>query len=101
MFLGYSSVSKAFKVFNFSRETVEETDHVTFDEDSFIHDRIDHPPSILSEFTLSPSDHFPEFLPNVTDHVVHNIYQIVNSHSDSEDQAVVSKEAEPSNSSNQ
>ena len=42
VFLGYSSVSTAFKVFSLSRQIVEETDHVTFDVDSFMHDRIDH-----------------------------------------------------------
>ncbi|KAI3718436.1 hypothetical protein L6452_19307 [Arctium lappa] len=32
IFLGYSSVSKAYRVFNKRRQTVEETIHVTFDE---------------------------------------------------------------------
>ncbi|KAI3735667.1 hypothetical protein L6452_15175 [Arctium lappa] len=32
IFLGYSSISKAYRVFNKRRQTVEETIHVTFDE---------------------------------------------------------------------
>ena len=36
VFLGYSSVYKPFRVFNISRQIVEETAHVTFNEDSFI-----------------------------------------------------------------
>ncbi|XP_023730984.1 uncharacterized protein LOC111878708 [Lactuca sativa] len=53
VFLGYSSVSKGFKVFNLLKKTIEETTRFTFIEDSFIHDRIDHPSSILSELTSS------------------------------------------------
>nr|KAJ0187835.1 hypothetical protein LSAT_V11C900485740 [Lactuca sativa] len=45
VFQGYSNVSKAFRVFNISRKIVDEVFHVTFDEDSFIHDRVDHPSS--------------------------------------------------------
>ena len=32
IFLGYSSISKAFRVFNKRRQTIEETIHVTFNE---------------------------------------------------------------------
>ncbi|KAI3685762.1 hypothetical protein L6452_35020 [Arctium lappa] len=32
IFLGYSSISKAYRVFNKRRQSVEETSHVTFDE---------------------------------------------------------------------
>ncbi|GKG50205.1 hypothetical protein Tco_0521305, partial [Tanacetum coccineum] len=32
-FLGYSSVAKAFRVFNIRRQEMEETIHVTFSED--------------------------------------------------------------------
>ena len=53
VFLGYSSVSKAFGVLNISRQIIEETVHVTFDEDSFICDQVDHPSSILNELTFS------------------------------------------------
>ncbi|KAL7610740.1 hypothetical protein Lser_V15G11779 [Lactuca serriola] len=101
LFLEYSSVSKVFRVFNLSRKIIEETALVMFDEDSFIHDRIDHPSSILSELTFSPLDPVPKLLQNVTDPVVPDIDQIINSHSDSKDQDVIFEEAEPSNSSNQ
>lgn len=56
-----------------------------FDKESFIHDQITYPPSILSELTFSPSDPLPESLPNVIQPVVPNIDQIINSHSDTED----------------
>lgn len=85
VFISYSNVSKAFMVFNFSWKTVEDTSHVTFDEDSFIHGHIDHPSSILSELTFSTSNPIPQFFPNVIQPVVPNIDQIVNSHFDSED----------------
>ena len=97
MFLGYSSVSKAFEVFNISRQNVEEKTHVTFDEDSFIHDRVDHPSSIMNELTYSPSEPIPYFLPNDTEFVVPNVDQIMNSHPISEDQHVLFEEVEPSN----
>ena len=70
VFLGYSSISKTFRVFNISRKTIEETIPATFDEDSFIHDRIDHPSSILNELTYSPSDPIHDFLPNDTELIV-------------------------------
>lgn len=35
-FLGYSSESKALRVFNLSRQIMEEAIHVTFDYDSYI-----------------------------------------------------------------
>lgn len=55
IFLGYSSVYKAFIVF-FSIQSVEESTQVTFDEDSFIQYQTDRPASILTELTFSPSD---------------------------------------------
>nr|KAJ0219318.1 hypothetical protein LSAT_V11C300121810 [Lactuca sativa] len=97
VFLGYSSVSKAFRVFNISRKTIEETTHVTFEEDSIIFDRISHPSSILNELTFIPSDPIPDLLPNDTKPGVPNVDQIINSQPIFEDQNVLSEEAEPSN----
>lgn len=96
VFLGYSSISKAFMVFNLSRQTVDETTHVTFDEDLFIHDRVDHPSLIFHELTYSPSNHILEFMPNDTKPVVPNVDQIINSQPISEDQPIIPEEAEPS-----
>nr|KAJ0218442.1 hypothetical protein LSAT_V11C300132070 [Lactuca sativa] len=73
VFLGYSSISKALSVFNLSRQTVEETAHATFDEDSFIHDWIDHPSYILNELTHSPLYSIPKFLPNDTEVFAPNV----------------------------
>ena len=87
--LGYSNISKAFRVFNLSRQIVEETIHVTFDEDSFIHDRVDHPSSILNDLTYSPSEPVPELLSNNDDPVVSNVDQLISSQSIYEDQPVV------------
>ena len=85
MFLGYSSVSKAFRVFNLPRKTFEEIARVTLDEGSFIHDQIDHPSSILNEVTYSPSDLVPEFLLSHFELVVPNVYQLINSQPISDD----------------
>ena len=57
IFLGYSSISKAFRVFNKKRRIVEESIHVKFDEDSYSPDQINHPPSILDELISNPDDH--------------------------------------------
>lgn len=101
VFMGYSSVSKAIKVFSLSRKTIEESNHVNLDEGSFIHDRIYYLSSILSELTSSSLDPIHELLWNIVEPVVSNIDLIINSHSDTKDEAVVSKEAEPSKFSNQ
>ena len=44
-FLGYSSVSKAYRVFNKHSQTVEESPHVKFEEDAFSSDAVEHPAS--------------------------------------------------------
>nr|KAJ0187750.1 hypothetical protein LSAT_V11C900484110 [Lactuca sativa] len=95
VFLGYSSVSKAFRLFNLSRQIVEETIHVTFDEDSFIHDQVDHPSSILNELTYSPSDPFPKLLS--VDPIVPNVDQLIRCQPIFEDKLVVPEEVESSN----
>ena len=61
IFLGYSSVSKAYRVFNKHSETVEESPHVTFEEDAFPSDAVDHPASILEELiaTFHEESHLP------------------------------------------
>nr|KAJ0217888.1 hypothetical protein LSAT_V11C300153740 [Lactuca sativa] len=79
VFLGYSSISKVFKVFNLSWQTFDETAHVTFEEDSFIRDRVDHPSSILNELTYSPLDQVLEFFPSVVEPVVPNFDQLISS----------------------
>ena len=56
IFLGYSAVSKAYRVFNSSRQTIEESAHVKFNEDDFPHSPTDHPACILTELTQCPSD---------------------------------------------
>lgn len=80
VFLGCSSVSKAFLVFNLLRKTEEETAHFTFNEESFIHDLIDRHSSILNELTFSSSDHIPNLLLNVTEPIVPNANQFVDSY---------------------
>nr|KAJ0207541.1 hypothetical protein LSAT_V11C500277770 [Lactuca sativa] len=84
-FIGYSSVSRAFRVFNLSRKIVEETTHVSFDEESFIHDRVGHSSLILNKLTYGPSDPVPEFLPSDTEPVVPNVDKLISSQLISED----------------
>nr|KAJ0191705.1 hypothetical protein LSAT_V11C800438430 [Lactuca sativa] len=64
---------------------------------SFIHDRIDHPSSIVNELTFRPLDVVPNFLLNDTKPIVPNIDQIFNSQPNSKDQPIVSEETEPYN----
>nr|KAJ0224455.1 hypothetical protein LSAT_V11C100033920 [Lactuca sativa] len=97
VFLGYSSISKAFRVFNLLRQTVEETSHVTFDEDSFINDEVNHPTSIMNELTYSPLDLVLDVLPNDIEHVAPNVDQFINLQLIFKDQLVIPEEAKPSN----
>ena len=62
--------------------------------------KIYYPSSIMNELTFSPSNPVPDFIPNITKHVVRTIDQIFNSYSESDDQVVTSEEGEPSNSLN-
>lgn len=55
-YLGYSSKAKAFNVFNLSRNVLEETIHVTFDEDSYIKDPMDHLENVLNELLYNSYD---------------------------------------------
>nr|KAJ0221321.1 hypothetical protein LSAT_V11C200083760 [Lactuca sativa] len=97
VFLGYSSISKAFIVINLSRKIVEETILVAFDEDPFIHDRVDHHSLILNEFTFSPLDPIIELLSNEFDPIVPNVDQLISSQLIPVDQHVVHEEADSSN----
>nr|KAJ0212045.1 hypothetical protein LSAT_V11C400207420 [Lactuca sativa] len=94
VFLGYSSISKAFRVFNLSRKLAEEKICVAFDEESIIHD---HHSSILNVLTYSPLDPFPELLSNDVDPAIPNINQLISSQPISEDQPIVTEEAESLN----
>lgn len=84
-FLGYSSEAKAFRVFNISSKIVEESIHVTFDEDSYIQDRTDQRVSILNEMILSPYG-------TLSKTIVPNIDHIVNNSSNTDSQAFNSKD---------
>ncbi|GJT30816.1 retrovirus-related pol polyprotein from transposon TNT 1-94 [Tanacetum coccineum] len=59
-FLGYSFVSKAFRVFNTRRQQVEETYHVTFDENSDVSYYIISHGRSLTE--LTQENHVPEVI---------------------------------------
>ncbi|TLX67060.1 transposase family protein, partial [Labilibacter sediminis] len=54
IFVGYSSISKAFRVFRADRQRIEESIHVKFDEDSYTDERVDHSSIIFSELLASP-----------------------------------------------
>lgn len=91
VFLGYFSVSKDFRVFNFSRKIIEETIHVNFDEHSFIHDQVDHPSSILNKHTYNPSDPVLEFLQSDVELLTPN------QEDEPSNQVAIVEEDEPSN----
>ncbi|GKB22830.1 retrovirus-related pol polyprotein from transposon TNT 1-94, partial [Tanacetum coccineum] len=59
-FLGYSSVSKAFRVYNTRRQQIEETYHVTFDENSDISYYVIPHGRSLTE--LTQENHVPEMI---------------------------------------
>ncbi|KAL4557118.1 hypothetical protein LXL04_035288 [Taraxacum kok-saghyz] len=55
IFFGYSSMSKAFRVFNTHSQTIEESAQVKFEEDAFSNNSVVHPGSILSELISTSS----------------------------------------------
>ncbi|GJQ97423.1 retrovirus-related pol polyprotein from transposon TNT 1-94 [Tanacetum coccineum] len=56
-FLGYSSVAKAFRVFNIRRQKMEETVHVTFSEDD---EAISHTSTEGDEINFNENQSFPD-----------------------------------------
>ena len=54
IFLGYSAISRAFRVFNTKDQIVQESIHVKFEEDYYPKDSIEHPASILDELIKCP-----------------------------------------------
>nr|KAJ0227803.1 hypothetical protein LSAT_V11C100040470 [Lactuca sativa] len=59
IFVGYSSISKAFRVFHVNRQCVEESIHVKFDEESYTDEKVTHSPSIFQELLSCPFDEAP------------------------------------------
>nr|KAJ0204922.1 hypothetical protein LSAT_V11C500296580 [Lactuca sativa] len=59
IFVGYSSISKAFRVFHVNRQCVEESIHVKFDEESYTDEKVTHSPSIFQELLSCPFDESP------------------------------------------
>nr|KAJ0216892.1 hypothetical protein LSAT_V11C300128750 [Lactuca sativa] len=59
IFVGYSSISKAFCVFHVDRQCVEESIHVKFDEESYTDEKVTHSPSIFQELLSCPFDESP------------------------------------------
>nr|KAJ0186480.1 hypothetical protein LSAT_V11C900458500 [Lactuca sativa] len=59
IFVGYSSISKAFRVFHVNRQCVEESIDVKFDEDSYTDEKVTHSPSIFQELLSCPFDEAP------------------------------------------
>nr|KAJ0216285.1 hypothetical protein LSAT_V11C300154280 [Lactuca sativa] len=59
IFVGYSSFSKAFRVFHVNRQCVEESIHVKFDEESYTDEKVTHSPSIFQELLSCPFDEAP------------------------------------------
>ena len=57
-------MSKAYRVFNKHSETTEESPHVTFEEDAFPSDAVNHPESILEELIATSHEKSP--LPLIT-----------------------------------
>lgn len=61
IFLGYSTSSKAFRVFNKITLCVKETPHVIFDESVVVSDNVESV-SKIDEFELTPSKHIKVYL---------------------------------------
>nr|KAJ0190060.1 hypothetical protein LSAT_V11C800416990 [Lactuca sativa] len=59
IFVGYSSISKAFRVFHVNRQCIEESIHVKFDEESYTDEKVTHSPSIFQELLSCPFDEAP------------------------------------------
>lgn len=53
VFVGYSSIFKAFRVYNLRRKKVEDYIHVKFYEESYLVSSEDHSSSILDKLTTS------------------------------------------------
>nr|KAJ0217213.1 hypothetical protein LSAT_V11C300138650 [Lactuca sativa] len=59
IFVGYSSISKAFRVFHVNRQCIEESIHVKFDEESYTDEKVIHSSSIFQELLSCPFDKVP------------------------------------------
>nr|KAJ0188603.1 hypothetical protein LSAT_V11C900505350 [Lactuca sativa] len=59
IFVGYSSISKAFRVFHVNRQCIEESIHVKFDEESCTNGKVIHSSSIFQELLSCPFDKVP------------------------------------------
>ena len=59
IFVGYSSISKAFRVFHVNRQCIEESIHVKFDEESCTDEKVIHSSSIFQELLSCPFDKVP------------------------------------------
>ena len=72
IFVGYSSISKAFRVFHVNRQCIEESIHVKFDEESYTDEKVTHSPSIFQELLSCPFDESPcaEEKPDSSDPII-------------------------------
>nr|KAJ0194309.1 hypothetical protein LSAT_V11C800413730 [Lactuca sativa] len=59
IFVGYSSISKAFRVFHVNRQCIEESIHVKFDEESYTDEKVTHSSSIFQELLSCSFDEVP------------------------------------------
>nr|KAJ0210184.1 hypothetical protein LSAT_V11C400173380 [Lactuca sativa] len=59
IFVGYSSISKAFRVFHVNRQCIEESIHVKFDEESYTDEKFTHSSSIFQKLLSCPFDEVP------------------------------------------
>nr|KAJ0208966.1 hypothetical protein LSAT_V11C400171360 [Lactuca sativa] len=59
IFVGYSSISKAFRVFHVNRQCIEESIHVKFDEESYTDKKVTHSSSTFQELLSCPFDEVP------------------------------------------
>nr|KAJ0185610.1 hypothetical protein LSAT_V11C900471260 [Lactuca sativa] len=59
IFVGYSSISKSFRVFHVNRQCIEESIHMKFDEESYTDEKVTHSSSIFQELLSCPFDEVP------------------------------------------
>nr|KAJ0227041.1 hypothetical protein LSAT_V11C100046250 [Lactuca sativa] len=59
IFVGYSSISNAFRVFHMNRQCIEKSIHVKFDEESYTDEKVTHSSSIFQELLSCPYDEVP------------------------------------------
>nr|KAJ0202945.1 hypothetical protein LSAT_V11C500297570 [Lactuca sativa] len=59
IFVGYSSISKAFRVFHMNKQCIEESIHAKFDEESYTDEKVAHSSSIFQELLSCPYDEVP------------------------------------------